>query len=195
VTTLAAAMNGPQTEGMHSPQQPVLTGDFRAIFETWYPAIYQHLYYLVQHRETAEDLAQEVFIQLYRTGTGQVRNLKAWLYTTASNTAYNYFRAEKRRLRREEKQLMEAHRQAQISAQATPDESLMEKESVQYWHRLLAQLPERDHLSLLLRAAGYSYQEIAQVLEVDADYVGVILSRAKSRLKKIHLASGKGEQT
>ena len=190
---MAAAINGPHAQGIHS-QQSVLTEEFQDIFKTWYPSIVQHLYYLVRHRETAEDLAQEVFIQLYRTGIHQVRNLKAWLYTTASNTAYNYFRAEKSRLRREEKQQSEARRLAQIGAQTTPDELLMEKEMVQYWHRLLAQLPERDHLSLLLRAAGYSYQEIAQVLEVDADYVGVILSRAKSRLKKAHLANRKEEQ-
>lgn len=186
-------MNGPQAQDIHS-QQSVLTEEFQDIFTTWYPSIVQHLYYLVQHRETAEDLAQEVFIQLYRTGIHQVRNLKAWLYTTASNTACNYFRAEKSRLRREEKQQLEAHRLAQIGIQATPDEHLMEKESVQYWHHLLAQLPERDHLSLLLRAAGYSYQEIAQALEVNADYVGVILSRAKNRLKKAHLANRKEEQ-
>jgi DNA-directed RNA polymerase specialized sigma24 family protein len=70
----------------------------------------------------------------------------------------------------------------------------MEKESIAYWRRLLDQLPQRDHLSLVLRAAGYSYKEMAGILEVDAEYVGVILSRAKSRLKKLHDARRKEEQ-
>jgi RNA polymerase sigma factor (sigma-70 family) len=101
-------MNGPKAQTAHAPQT---AETFEDIFKTWYPAIVHYLHTLVQHRETAEDLAQEVFLRLYRTGVGQVHNLKAWLYTTASHTAYNYFRAEKSRQRREEEQQLEAHRQ------------------------------------------------------------------------------------
>ena len=50
--------------------------------------------------EDAEDLTQEVFLRLSKSDTGNIKSLKSWLYTIASNVITDYYR--KRKLQTEE---------------------------------------------------------------------------------------------
>src|SRR2546421_4930855 len=68
------------------------------IYQTYYPRIYQRVYSLLRHREQAEDVTQESFLKAIRAlPTLTTRdNLYNWLYTIATNTAYDALRRRRR---------------------------------------------------------------------------------------------------
>ena len=70
---------------------------FGQIFDTYFDAIYRYIYLRVRHKETAEDLAQEVFKRLvdaFGQGRGPNRNLKPWLYRVARNLIIDEARSQ-----------------------------------------------------------------------------------------------------
>jgi RNA polymerase sigma-70 factor (ECF subfamily) len=81
---------------------------FEMLFYRHYDRVYGLLYRLVGSRAEAEDLAQEVFIKLYkhtsrrwflRPATKQ--NISAWLYRVATNAGYDALKTRKRRWQRD----------------------------------------------------------------------------------------------
>ncbi len=70
---------------------------FGHIYDLFYKKIYRFIYFRVSHKETAEDLAEEVFLKAFGR-IGSVRNheaLEGWLYQIARNTVIDYYRAKK----------------------------------------------------------------------------------------------------
>lgn len=155
---------------------------FQVLFRALYPEVFRHLLYLLKSKELAEDLAQESFLRLYRYGWQKVEQPRAWLTTVASRLAYDHFRGEKSSRRG----LSLKQREMDHGAAPSAEEEAVVRERVRYWRSLLEQLPERDRLVLLLRQQGKRYSEIAEVLEVEETYVGVILARARNRLRRLH---------
>lgn len=71
-----------------------------AIFDAYYPPIYRYLYHATGHRQTAEDLAAQVFHQLLaalHAGRGPDDHLKAWLFRVAANLVVDDHRRQKYR--------------------------------------------------------------------------------------------------
>lgn len=67
------------------------------IYKQFSPPIFRYLTYLVQHRQVAEDLTQEVFIRFVRTGDVHrtPAEIQTWLRKTARNIAFDYLRRKK----------------------------------------------------------------------------------------------------
>jgi len=94
--------------------------------------------------------------------------------------AYNYLRGEERRRRREEGQFRE-------EAGVIPlEEAFIRSQETRQVHSCLAQLPPRDRICLLLKNAGYSYAEIAAVIQVEQNSVGTILARARRHFAALY---------
>lgn len=72
---------------------------FESLLETHHGEIYRYLLRLTARRSDADDLSQETFLRAYRAYAGLAAdaNVRAWLFTIATNLARNHFRAEKRR--------------------------------------------------------------------------------------------------
>jgi RNA polymerase sigma factor (sigma-70 family) len=162
---------------------------FQAVFREHYAGVVRKLMLLVGDQAAAEDLAQEVFLKLYRSPPDDLQRVGAWLHRVLTTTAYDYLRqANRRRLLQEKEQV-----RAVASGQTAPsNEDVVlhnwEKELVK---RALAKLSERDREALLLRQQGYSYEEIADRIGVKPAIVGSLLSRAEDRLKR-HYFSEEG---
>ncbi|MBE3580787.1 MAG: sigma-70 family RNA polymerase sigma factor [Thermoanaerobacteraceae bacterium] len=148
--------------------------EFEGLFQTYYSGVYRWLYYLLGERTAAEDLAQEVFLKLYCQPPGDKSNLRGWLRRVAANLAYNYLRSEERRRRREEGEVFKEARGV-----IALEEALLREEEARRVRNCLAQLSPRERLCLLLRQEGYSYAEIASIIQVDKNSVGTILARAR----------------
>ena len=67
------------------------------IYKQFSPSIFRYMTYLVQHRQVAEDLSQEVFIRFVRTGDVHRTpvEIQAWLRKTARNIAFDYLRRKR----------------------------------------------------------------------------------------------------
>lgn len=151
--------------------------EFKKLFEMYYPAVTRHLLYLLGSNQGVEDLAQEVFLRLHFVGVNNVEYPKSWLLKTASNLAFNYMNSEKSRRQREERQFQEeAHNVIPL------ENKFLLKEEVRKVSIALGVLDARDKTALLLRADGYSYREIAQVLKIPETSVGSVVARAKKKL-------------
>lgn len=152
------------------------------------------LEHLVGNRELAEDLAQEVFLRVFRARRRYRPTAKfaTWLFTIANNIALN---AKRDRSRRREVRFFGAGSGslaavAPLSA-ASADSALMPtrqlaKAEVREIVRLaVEQLGRRQRLAVLLnKFEGMDYEEIGQVMGLSSKAVKSLVCRARTRLRE-----------
>ncbi|RMF40303.1 MAG: sigma-70 family RNA polymerase sigma factor [Planctomycetota bacterium] len=134
--------------------------------------------------DEAEDVVQESFVQAYvklHTFQGNSQ-FYTWLYRIAFNNALS-----RRRKRRGEISL-EQNREVTGSdpedGHESPDEPLMRQERMALVHRALGRLSEEHRKILVLREMeDFSYEQIAEILDINLGTVRSRLSRARSQLK------------
>jgi RNA polymerase sigma-70 factor (ECF subfamily) len=142
----------------------------------------------------AEDLAQEVFLRVYRSRKEYRPQAKfsTWLFTIANNLALNAFR------RRQRKPVvnLDAHDSGPLGPRPAenlvydrapaPDHNLSHQELAAVVQGALAQLNERQRLAVVLnKFEDMSYQEIAAVLRISTKAVKSLLSRARTQLREL----------
>ena len=146
------------------------------------------LEHLVGRREWAEDLAQEVFLRVYRSRQQYVPGAKfvTWLFTIAHNVANNARRDRSRRpevtLTGSESGPLGAHpldRMAQASSSEMPTRQIDKAEREQVVRMAVEALNERQRMAVLLnKYEGMSYADIARAMELSTQAVKSLLSRA-----------------
>lgn len=160
---------------------------FQLLFQQHYPLVVRKVLVIVKEQSLAEDIAQEVFVKLYRTDRKTIGNLQGWLTKVAVTTAYNYVRSEKRHLARKDKQKAYGK-----NAADSVEDKYMELEDINEVQKTLMKLSERDRDILIMKFSGYSYEEIARNKGIDKVSIGTLLARAKQRFKDSYL-EGRGE--
>lgn len=139
----------------------------------------------------AEDLAQNVFVQVYKSAARYEPSAKfsTWLFTITRNLCLNEIR---RRARHPADSLdqpaaeMDDHplRQVEDKGVASPPEQLLRGELEEKVERALAELPENQRTALLLcRQEELSYEEIAEVLGCSLSATKSLIHRARETLK------------
>lgn len=165
---------GPVQKNMTNGNNPA----FRDYYETHYRRIRGHIAYLTGNREAAEDLAQEVFIRLFRSPPDHDHVLP-WLLRVATNLSLNHLREESSR-RGRDRAMMEDESDNVISI----EESVIRNQEIRQTKKALDCLSERDHVCLLLKFSGYKYGEIAEMTGVEKTSMGTTLARAQAKFKK-----------
>lgn len=167
--------------------------DFETLFLSHYQDIYRHLFRILGSRQLAEDVAQEVFLRLYDQEFAATRdhNVRAWLYRVATNLAYNALRGERRRAERQVAAARERELQGHVGHD--PAEAVGRSGERAVVRHTLAELSEREAQLLLLRHAGLSYRELADVIGVAPGSVGTLLARAKVAFERKYRALQRGE--
>jgi RNA polymerase sigma-70 factor, ECF subfamily len=140
---------------------------------------------MVNRREAAEDLAQEVFIKAFRK-LGSFRfesSFYTWLYTIALNTCRNYWR-------RRTPEMLDVNDEMNASvveraASAEPVDDVVYRNQRAYLVRAaLEQLPpDQKEVLVLCDLEGLGYQEIADMLEVPIGTVRSRIFRARATMK------------
>lgn len=152
---------------------------------------------ILRRREDVEDIAQQVFVKAYFSlkRFDQRAAFSTWLYKITVNECWDLLRKKKVRPLVYESDLSEEQARQVISAEEKggggPDISdrLEARERVE---RLLDGLDERDRLMLILKEVeGFAVEEIAEVLELNANTVKVRLFRARRRI--VNKARKRGE--
>jgi len=171
------------------------TGDeaaFTSLFERHWDAVCRLLIRLTGDADAAGDLAQEVFVQLYRKPPlNEDVPLRAWLFRVALNRGYNALRADRRRRTREETVAGDpvgGPAGGGIAGVESLEEIANRAEERDSVRRVLMRLSERQRDCLVLRANGLSYAEIAVAIGVAPGSVGTLLARAERAFKAEYLA-------
>jgi RNA polymerase sigma-70 factor, ECF subfamily len=153
------------------------------------------LEHLVGHRELAEDLAQDVFLRVYRARKRYVAGAKfsTWLFTIANNVASNALRDQSRRreinLATNESQSTGAYGLDQMALAASgmmPARQADKAEMRDVIRHAVGALNDRQRMAVLLcKFESMSYDEIAQTMEMTPKAVKSLLARARGNLREI----------
>jgi RNA polymerase sigma-70 factor (ECF subfamily) len=167
---------------------------FARLYEQHWPTVHRLLARLTGDADLAGDVAQEVFVQLYRQPPHPEAPLRAWLCRVAVNRGYNALRSARRRRAREDSAARDPSENG-MAAEALDPASIEEvnrAEERDAVRRVLVRLPERQRECLALRAEGLSYAEIAGALGVAPGSVGTLLARAERAFKEAYVAQRGG---
>lgn len=145
---------------------------------------------ILRRREDVEDIAQQVFVKAYFSlkRFDQRAAFSTWLYKITVNECWDLLRKKKVRpllyesdLSEEQAQQYDASDRLASGAQDVSDR-LEAQERVE---NLLKGLDERDRIMLVLKEVeGFAIEEIAEILELNANTVKVRLFRARRRIVK-----------
>jgi len=146
-------------------------------------------YKFLLDRKDAEDISQEVFIEVYKsikTFRGDAK-LSTWIYRIA--VAKSLDEIKKRNRKKRFSSIGKAVGLDQIanllSGTEQPDKRIEEKESFSVLILVLNKLPDNQRVAFTLsKIDGYSNTEIAEIMQVSLTAVDSLIYRAKQNLKK-----------
>jgi RNA polymerase sigma-70 factor (ECF subfamily) len=151
------------------------------------------MHHLVGNADEAEDLAQEVFLRVYRTRKRYTPKAKfsTWLFTIANNLALNALRDRRRR----PVQPLEVHdsgplgprpgEAAAASRDVPPAHNLQQQELARVIRGALDDLNERQRVAIVLnKFEDMNYADIADVMGLTMKAVKSLLSRARAKLRE-----------
>jgi len=155
---------------------------FRKLVERYHPMAYAVVRGVLGDRSDAEDVAQEVFIKVFRglSGFRGDAKLSTWVYTIARNEAINAAR---------KKDLADASIEdvvVETPEDSRPDEQYRRKIRREHLERCLSEIEESHRLALELRYMGeMSYTEISEVMGLPIGTVKTYIHRGKVALEKV----------
>jgi RNA polymerase sigma-70 factor (ECF subfamily) len=158
------------------------------------PSLYTAALRMTRNPADAEDLVQETYLKAYRAFNSftEGTNLKAWLYRILTNTYINTYRAKKRRPEESDIDDLEnfylyrrlGGLEGAIAGRSAEDEVLDHITETEVKEAIEA-LPEQFRMAVLLGdVEGFSYKEIAEILDVPIGTVMSRLHRGRRALQK-----------
>ena len=147
-------------------------------------------YRFTKSAEDAEDVSQEVFIQVYES----IKSFKGdskfstWIYRIAVTKSLDLLRRKKRKKRFAFIQSLFGKNDELINDPPDfyhPGVAAENKENAAVLFKAIAALPENQHTSFVLsKIEGLSYQEVSEVMQMTEASVVSLLHRAKTNLRK-----------
>ena len=166
------------------------------------PQLYSSALRMTRNAADAEDLIQETYLRAYRgyNNFEEGTNLRAWLFRILTNTYINSYRARQRRPQESELgDVEDLYLYKRISgldvASRSAEDTLFDLFTDDEVKKALEDLPESFRLPVLLAdVQGFSYKEIAEMLEVPIGTVMSRLHRGRKAMQKalIDFASERG---
>ena len=168
----------------------ILKGDqkaFKLLVDTYQLMVVNTCYAFVHDRDEAEDIAQDVFVQVFES-LGRFRfesKLSTWLYRIAVNRSINHCKSPRGRAIKIDIDSWKQQEVAQ-SVEMPQQQILEEQEQIELLHKAIDKLPENQRTALILnKYEELSYKEIADVMGVSLSSVESLIFRAKNNLEKI----------
>lgn len=167
-------------------------GAFEELVEKYKQPVMNMVYRTLPDATEAEDLAQHVFLQVFKSAHRYEVSAKftTWLFTIARNLCLNEIR---RRSRHPAQSLDETFadndeqpiRQAEDLRTFSPPDSLLHGELEGKIEEALAELPEKQRTAILMcRGDEFSYEDIAEVLECSVSATKSLIHRGRETLKQ-----------
>ena len=148
------------------------------------------IYHMIKNQNDVEDLAQEVFIKVYKNLSkfkGD-SSLYTWIYKITVNLCLDEVKKRKNIIYLDEKlEVEDGELERELpSSDKTQVELYEEKEKKEKLHKCIGKLPEKQRVMIVLRdIKGFSYEEISEITSVKLGTVKSQINRARLKLKEL----------
>lgn len=165
---------------------------FKQLVENYQKLVVSTCFGMVHNSEDAEDIAQEVFIEVFRS-IHKFRadaKISTWLYRIAVNRSLNFIRNNKksRWFQSFEDSVQAKNNQLQnitSSKSDHPEIQLENRQRATLLHEAIDSLPQNQKVAFTLsKYEELSYQEISEVMDLSISSIESLLHRAKKNLQK-----------
>lgn len=165
---------------------------FQLLVEKYQPMVVNTCLGIVHNHSDAEDVAQDVFLEVFRNSVhfrGDAK-ISTWLYRIATNRSLNFIRNNKRRRlfqsfeeaftggRNRSNEISESHYDQ-------ADHQITGNDRAGILYKAIDRLPEKQRVAFTLnKYEELPYQQIAEILEVSLASVESLIHRAKKNLQR-----------
>jgi RNA polymerase sigma-70 factor (ECF subfamily) len=161
---------------------------FEQILDKYHKAIVNFIYKIVNNRAEAEELAQDVFLRIYRARHRYEPRARfsAWIYRIATNVALKAAGRKRRSpVEFSSNTRYEISRKEEVRArEPDAEQKLVESEMGKVVRQIIRGLPTNEKIAIILRRyEGLSYKEIADVMNCTEPAVKTYIHRGKLRLR------------
>ena len=167
---------------------------FKSMVINYQQQVINTCYGFVHNRADAEDIAQEVFIEVFRSidkFRGESK-LSTWLYRIAVNKSLNFIRDNKKHTWLQSLDILfddeiNSKKKYELAdyKNKQPDQIVENKETKILLYKVIDSLPENQRIAFTLsKYEDLSYKEIADVMKVSLSSVESLIFRAKKNLQK-----------
>lgn len=163
---------------------------FKFLVENYQDRVYNTIISIVQNEQDAEDVSQEVFIQVYKSihsfkGESQ---LSTWIYRIATTRSLDLLRSRKSKKRFAFVQsLFGKNDELTIDPPDFnhPGVALEKKEDARVLAKAISRLPDNQRIAFTLnKMEDLSYQQVSDIMKTTVSAVESLLHRAKQNLRK-----------
>jgi RNA polymerase sigma-70 factor (ECF subfamily) len=171
------------------------TACFALLLERHRNPVIHFLYRMVQNQAVAEELAQEVFLRVYRSRESYEPTAKftTWLYRIATHLALNYLRDHRRERAERSMDVETEDGPAQQFTDYRPsvEQDLVRQSRLREVRQAIERLPDKQKAAVLMhKYQELEYATIARVLKCSESAVKSLLFRAYEtlRMRLSHMA-------
>lgn len=163
---------------------------FRRLVDLHHEKVIQTCYHFVRDQQDADDIAQEVFIEVHRSieKFREDAKLSTWLYRIAVNKSLNFLRSKKSRERFKRFQdffTSEKVNEFRDVNSISADEKIEHEERQSILQNAINKLPESQKIAFTLNKYDeLSYNEVAEIMKISLPAVESLIFRAKKGLQK-----------
>lgn len=164
---------------------------FRALVELYQNRVIKTCYRFLHNQDDAEDVAQDVFIEVYLSISGfrEEAKLSTWIYRIATTKCLDFIRKKKRKkrffIKKDSSGLTPPIELVPAEASTQPDKQIEAQERVGILQQAVDSLAENQKIAITLsKYEGFSNKEIAEVMETSLSSVESLIHRAKKNLEK-----------
>ncbi|MBC8166373.1 MAG: sigma-70 family RNA polymerase sigma factor [Bryobacteraceae bacterium] len=153
--------------------------EFVRVYEQNRADVFRYVLTLRIEPAVAQDITQETFLKLYvALRKGAVHNQRAWLFTVAHHMAIDQHRE------RGSTENADSVLDVTYSSAPSPEQQMIDGERSKRLETALGELSPQQINCLNLRAEGFRYREIAEIVGISSSTVGEFLRRAIVRLRR-----------
>jgi RNA polymerase sigma factor (sigma-70 family) len=145
------------------------------------PKLYRFALHLLGNEDDAMDITQDAMMKVWQQQDkfDELQNMEAWCMRIVRNLALDKLRSRKYR------HAEDLDRAEEVPTMGTPDTAAEKQDVMTRVREAMAALPEKYRTIMQLRDIdGYSYQEIADILEIGLGDVKVNLHRARKTVRE-----------
>lgn len=154
---------------------------FEEIYGEYYTRIYNYCHRMTGDRESAGDLAQEVFTRVYSSLAGfrEKSSLSTWVFSIAGNCCVDYFRRKKSLFNAMASLFQQVMSDGRREREKSMEDRVLDRHAGM---AILEKLDPRDRSLLILKQyAGLSYRELAGIFRTTPSSISVMITRARKK--------------
>lgn len=159
------------------------SSEFKLLVMPYSSRLYRMAFRLMNSREEAEDIVQEVYVKLWgmRNELDKYNSIEALSIRITRNLCLDQLRRRKVNI-----DAMKAEKLKEDSYPETPSENLEKREDAELLHTLISALPEPQRSLVHLRhLEGKEYEEIAGMVNMNVNAIRVSISRARKQMREM----------